>query len=98
MLSIETRVGLLLLTALSVLVGFVMLLGHVRLTPGIAVCADFAFAGHLQRDAPVRLSGMEAGYVKRIDLLAGPLAASSAPGGGRPGARRKAACARGDAS
>ncbi len=79
MLNVETRVGLLLLATLGALVGFVLLLGHVRLTPGIAMCADFAFAGHLQQDAPVRLSGMDAGYVKRIELLAGPLGASSAP-------------------
>lgn len=70
-LGFETRVGLFVVTALAVLIAFVLVLGHVRLTPGFKLHCDFAYAGSLQVGAPVKVSGIQIGHVADLRLLTG---------------------------
>ena len=70
-IGIEARVGIFVIAALLVLVGFVLMLGDFSLSPGYQVFADYAYAGSLQVGAPVKLSGVKVGRVAEIELLTG---------------------------
>jgi phospholipid/cholesterol/gamma-HCH transport system substrate-binding protein len=67
--GIEARVGIFVIAAVLVLVGFVLMLGDFSLQPGYQVFADYAYAGGLQAGAPVKLSGVRVGRVAEIELL-----------------------------
>jgi phospholipid/cholesterol/gamma-HCH transport system substrate-binding protein len=76
-IGIEARVGIFVLSALLVLVGFVLMLGDFSISPGYQVFADYAYAGGLQTGAPVKLSGVKVGRVAAIEILS--VEASPAP-------------------
>lgn len=69
-LSIEARVGAFVLAALVLLAGLALALGGADLSSsGFKLFADFAYAGNLQSGAPVRVSGVRVGHVRRVVLL-----------------------------
>ena len=68
-IGIEARVGIFVLSALLVLVGFVLMLGDFSMSKGYQVYADYAYAGGLQAGAPVKLSGVKVGRVAAIEVL-----------------------------
>lgn len=65
----EARVGVFVLAALAVLVGFVVVLGDVSFSPGFRLYADFGFTGGLQTGAPVQVSGVKVGRITHLQLL-----------------------------
>ncbi|MCK5690898.1 MCE family protein [Myxococcota bacterium] len=67
--GIEARVGGLFLTALVLLVAFVLLLGGYSLKPGFPLCVDFSYAGGLQVGAPVKVSGIKVGRITSMEIL-----------------------------
>lgn len=77
-LGVEVRVGLFVFAALAGLVVLVLLLGDVHFGRRFRVSVDFAYAGGLQRGAPVKIGGLRVGSVGGVELLA-PGAATFAP-------------------
>jgi phospholipid/cholesterol/gamma-HCH transport system substrate-binding protein len=78
-IGIEARVGIFVLLALLVLVGFVLMLGDFSISPGYQVFADYGYAGGLQVGAPVKLSGVKVGRVAGIEILSADAKPGSAP-------------------
>jgi phospholipid/cholesterol/gamma-HCH transport system substrate-binding protein len=81
-LSIEARVGVFVVAAVVLLAGFVLALGNFRVSSGFRLFADFAYCGNLQEGAPVKVSGVRVGQVRRMALLGlspQPPAAASVP-------------------
>jgi phospholipid/cholesterol/gamma-HCH transport system substrate-binding protein len=82
-LGIEVRVGVFVLAALTLLVGFVLVLGNFSFSPEYTLHADFAYSGDLQVGAPVRVSGIRVGRVSDLRILtsdANPPSAGAATG------------------
>lgn len=69
--SLQIKVGLLVLVALGVLVGFIFALGHFSTAEGQTFYVDFKFVGSLADGAPVKVSGIKVGKVQEIQFLAG---------------------------
>lgn len=72
-LSLEARVGLLVLGALVLLAGFLFLLSGTRLGGGWDVYVDFGNPGSVQGGAPVRIGGIKVGRVEEVRYLGGHL-------------------------
>lgn len=72
-LSLEVRVGLLVLLALALLGSFVFVLGGVRIGDGYPVYVDFDNPGSVQAGAPVRIGGVKVGRVEEVRYMGGRL-------------------------
>ncbi len=86
--GIEARVGVFVLTALLVLIALVLVLGDISFASKVVIHADYAYAGGLQVGAPVKVSGVRVGRVRRMALLgpnSSPPPAASASDLGRRG-------------
>ncbi|AKF07093.1 MlaD family protein [Sandaracinus amylolyticus] len=68
-LSLEARVGLLVLVALALLGGFVFLLGGIDFRDGFTIYADFDNPGAVQAGAPVRVGGVRVGSVEEVRYM-----------------------------
>lgn len=67
---LELKVGIFVFIGLVLLVIFVLMIGDFRLiNPGYTFKASFGFANGIKVNAPVRLSGVEIGEVKGIDVV-----------------------------
>ncbi|MFH1532159.1 MAG: MlaD family protein [Pseudomonadota bacterium] len=64
--STEIRVGLFIITALAVIVAFILILANVKFEKGFVVHVDFQSSMTLREGALVRLSGMKAGKVADV--------------------------------
>lgn len=71
--GLEFRVGLLLLVAAAVLIGFVVVLGSFSLRSGFTVYVDYDYVGNLQSGAPIKVSGIKVGKVKDLEFRGGAL-------------------------
>jgi phospholipid/cholesterol/gamma-HCH transport system substrate-binding protein len=71
--GLEFRVGLLLLVALAVLVGFVVVLGSFSLRSGFTMYVDYDYVGNLQAGAPIKVSGIKVGKVKELAFHGGAM-------------------------
>ena len=71
--GLEFRVGLLLLVALAVLVGFVVVLGSFSLRSGFTMYVDYDYVGNLQAGAPIKVSGIKVGKVKELVFHGGAM-------------------------
>jgi phospholipid/cholesterol/gamma-HCH transport system substrate-binding protein len=69
--GLEFKVGLLILVASSILVGFIFILGNFSLRSGFTIHVDYDYIGSLQPGAPVKLSGIKVGKVKAVELYGG---------------------------
>jgi phospholipid/cholesterol/gamma-HCH transport system substrate-binding protein len=72
-LSIEARVGLLVLVAAALLGALVFILSGARLQKSYDVFVDFDNPGSVQPGAPVRIGGMKVGRVEEVSYLGGRL-------------------------
>jgi phospholipid/cholesterol/gamma-HCH transport system substrate-binding protein len=72
-LSLEVRVGLLIMVALVIMGGFLFLLGGVHLEDGYTVYVDFNNPGGIKPGAPVRVAGVRVGTVENSEYLGGKL-------------------------
>jgi len=65
----ELKVGIFVFIGLIILIVFVLMIGDFRLiNPGYAFKVSFGFANGVKVSAPVRLSGVEVGEVKSINI------------------------------
>ncbi|MEZ4402003.1 MAG: MlaD family protein [Kofleriaceae bacterium] len=71
--GLEWKVGLMLVVAAAVLVGFVFVLGNWSLSSGYTVYVDYDYSGNLQPGAPVKVAGMKVGKVEDVSFLGGKL-------------------------
>jgi phospholipid/cholesterol/gamma-HCH transport system substrate-binding protein len=71
--SLEVKVGILILTALLLMGGFLFALGGVSLKGGFSVYVDFNNPGGLKVGAPVRVAGVRVGSVEKNEYLGGKL-------------------------
>jgi phospholipid/cholesterol/gamma-HCH transport system substrate-binding protein len=72
-ISLEARVGLLVLVALTMLGAFVFVLGGVRIGDGYPLYIDFNNPGSVQAGAPVRIGGVKVGRVEEVRYMGGRL-------------------------
>ncbi len=72
-LSLEVKVGLLVLVALLIMGGFLFVLGGVHLEDGYAIHVDFNNPGGVKPGAPVRIAGVRVGTVEQSTYLGGKL-------------------------
>jgi phospholipid/cholesterol/gamma-HCH transport system substrate-binding protein len=72
-LSMEVKVGLLILVALLIMGGFLFVLGGVNLKSGYTVFVDFNNPGGVKPGAPVRIAGVKVGSVEGAEYLGGKL-------------------------
>ncbi|HRC58495.1 MAG TPA: MlaD family protein [Kofleriaceae bacterium] len=70
---LELRVGLLVLVAVAVFIGFVVVLGNFSLRSGFTVYADFDYVGNLQAGAPIKVSGIKVGKVRELSFRGGAM-------------------------
>jgi phospholipid/cholesterol/gamma-HCH transport system substrate-binding protein len=69
--GLEFKVGILLLVAAALLVGFVFVLGNFSLGSGYALYVDYDYSGNVQPGAPVKVSGIKVGKVEDVRFLGG---------------------------
>ena len=72
-LSLEARVGLLVLSATGILASFIFVLGGMSFGEGYQVFVDFNNPGTVKPGAPVQVGGIKVGSVKDIVYLGGRL-------------------------
>jgi|CXWL01.1.fsa_nt_gi phospholipid/cholesterol/gamma-HCH transport system substrate-binding protein len=71
MISLETKVGAFVLGGLALLATAIFLLGDVSFEKRYTLYAQFSDVANLSKDAPVKLSGVEVGQVRSIELVDG---------------------------
>lgn len=64
--SIEVKVGLLILTAVVLLVGFILIMGGISFEPTYEIVVGFDNPGGLQSGAPVKIAGVKVGKVTKM--------------------------------
>lgn len=70
-MSLETKVGAFVLGGLALIATALFLLGDVTFERRYTLYVNFSDVGNLNKDAPVRLSGVEVGQVSEIELIDG---------------------------
>lgn len=71
--GLEFKVGLLIVGAAVVLVGFIFVLGNFSLRSGYTLHVDYDFSGNIHPGAPVKVSGIKVGKVQNVHFLGGEL-------------------------
>lgn len=69
--SIEVKVGLLILTAVALLVAFILVMGGINFQPTYELLVGFDNPGGLQAGAPVKIAGVKVGKVKEMEFRGG---------------------------
>ena len=69
--SIEVKVGLLILTAVALLTGFILVMGGVNFEPTYDLIVGFDNPGGLQSGAPCKIAGVKVGKVTQMQFNAG---------------------------
>ena len=64
--SIEVKVGLLILTAVVLLAGFILVMGGINFEPTFELIVGFDNPGGLQSGAPVKIAGVKVGKVSKM--------------------------------
>jgi len=64
--SIEVKVGLLILTAVVLLAGFILVMGGINFQPTFELVVGFDNPGGLQSGAPVKIAGVQVGKVSKM--------------------------------
>jgi phospholipid/cholesterol/gamma-HCH transport system substrate-binding protein len=71
--GLEFKVGLLIVGAAVVLVGFIFILGNFSLRSGYTLYVDYDFSGNIHPGAPVKVSGIKVGKVEDVIFMGGAL-------------------------
>src|SRR5436190_8988360 len=71
--GLEFKVGLLILIASAILLGFIFILGNFSLRSGFTLYVDFDYVGSLQPGAPIKVSGIKVGKVEDVAFIGGKL-------------------------
>ena len=69
--SIEVKVGFLILTAVGLLVAFILVMGSINFQPTYSIFVDFDNPGGLQGGAPVKIAGVRVGKIDEIEFRGG---------------------------
>lgn len=69
--GLEFKVGLLIVVAAAILVGFVFVLGNLSLRSGFTIYVEYQYSGNLQEGAPVKVAGIKVGKVESIRFVGG---------------------------
>lgn len=69
--GLEFKVGLLILIATAILVGFVFILGNFSLSDGFTIRVHYQYSGNLQEGAPVKVAGIKVGKVESVAFVGG---------------------------
>jgi phospholipid/cholesterol/gamma-HCH transport system substrate-binding protein len=69
--SLEVKVGLLLVVAIAILIGFVIVLGNFSLSSGFNLFVDYDYVGSLQPGAPIKVSGIKVGKIDEVSFWGG---------------------------
>lgn len=69
--SIEVKVGILILTAVGLLVAFILVMGGLNFQPTYRIFVDFDNPGGLQPGAPVKIAGVKVGKLGDIEFRGG---------------------------
>lgn len=69
--SIEVKVGILILTAVGLLAGFILVMGGLNFQPTYSIFVEFDNPGGLQPGAPVKIAGVKVGKVNEIQFRGG---------------------------
>lgn len=69
--SIEVKVGMLIIIAITILAGFVLIMGGINFQPTYSLFVDFDNPGGLQTGAPVKIAGVKVGNVSEIQFRGG---------------------------
>jgi phospholipid/cholesterol/gamma-HCH transport system substrate-binding protein len=69
--SIEVKVGILILTAVGLLAGFILVMGGINFQPTYNIFVDFDNPGGLQAGAPVKIAGVKVGKISEISFRGG---------------------------
>lgn len=69
--SIEVKVGLLILTAVVLLAGFILVMGGINFQPTFEISIGFDNPGGLQSGAPVKVAGVKVGKVTQMEFSGG---------------------------
>lgn len=69
--GLEFKVGLLIIAAAVVLVGFVFVLGNFSLKDGFTIYVEYDYSGNLQEGAPVKVAGIKVGKIESISFYGG---------------------------
>ncbi len=67
--TIEIKVGVFVLAAAAILVGFVIAIGELSFKRTWPINVEYGFSGSIHPGAPVRLSGVQIGRVASVDLM-----------------------------
>jgi len=71
--SIEVKVGILILTAVGLLAGFILIMGGINFQPTYSIFVDFDNPGGRQAGAPVKVAGVKVGKVQEIAFRGGEI-------------------------
>ena len=66
--SIEVKVGMLILVAMSILAGFILIMGGINFQPTYGIYVDFDNPGGLQTGAPLKIAGVKVGSVSEVQF------------------------------
>jgi phospholipid/cholesterol/gamma-HCH transport system substrate-binding protein len=69
--ALEFKVGLLIVIAAVLLIGFIIVLGNFAFGSGYTLKVDFDFIGDLKPGAPVKVSGIKVGKIERVEFMGG---------------------------
>ena len=69
--GLEFKVGLLILIAGAILVGFIVVLGNFSFAPGFTIKVQYQYSGNLQEGAPVKVAGIKVGKVESVHFVGG---------------------------
>jgi phospholipid/cholesterol/gamma-HCH transport system substrate-binding protein len=69
--GVEFKVGLLIVSAVLLFVGFVFVLGNFSFGAGYTLFVDYDFSGNVQPGAPVKVAGIKVGRVENVAFLGG---------------------------
>ena len=69
--TLELKVGAFLLSAVIILVAFVLILGNFRFSDGFTLYVDFESSGGLKQGAKVKVAGITAGKILNLAFLGG---------------------------
>lgn len=69
--NLEFKIGLLIVIALIVGVSFFLFMNGFSLNDGKYIYVDFTFSGAIQEGAPIKISGVKIGKVKKMEFMFG---------------------------
>jgi phospholipid/cholesterol/gamma-HCH transport system substrate-binding protein len=69
--GVEFKVGLLIVSAVLLFVGFIFVLGNFSFGAGYTLFVDYDFSGNVQPGAPVKVAGIKVGRVENVAFLGG---------------------------